>query len=132
MHVRTSVSVMLLILVFAVSPLSAQYVEIYRLDNAVKDLPEQEVLGQLAKHFGVSVDTLKQQKNDANGSVGQLYMAHQIAKLTKSDFKSVMSEFKSGKAWGVLAKEKKIEMDQLSKDARELENALKKTQRASK
>ena len=132
MHVRTSVSVMLLILVFAVSPLRAQYVEIYRLDNAVKDLPEQEVLGQLAKHFGVSVDTLKQQKNDANGSVGQLYMAHQIAKLTKSDFKSVMSEFKSGKAWGVLAKEKKIEMDQLSKDARELENALKKTQRASK
>ena len=132
MYVRVGVSATLLVLACAVSPLHAQYVEIYRLDNAVKELPEQEVLGQLARHFGISVDTVKQQRADANGSVGQLYMAHQIAKLTKSDFKSVMSEFKSGKAWGVLAKEKKLEMDQISKDARELENIFKNTQRASK
>ena len=131
MHVRISVPVMLLVLVFAVSPLRAQYVEIYRVDNAVKNLPEAEVLGQLAKHFGTTADIVKQEQSESKVSVGQLYMALQIAKLTKSDFKTVMSEFKSGKAWGVLTKEKNIDMDQISKDAREFENVLKKTQRAS-
>ena len=131
LQVRTSVSAMLLVLAFAVSPLHAQYVEIYRLDNAVKGLPEQEVLSQLATHLGISLDAVKQEKADSKVSVGQLYVAQLIAKLTKSDFKTVMAEFKSGKAWGVIAKERKIEMDQLSKDAKELENALKKTQRAS-
>jgi hypothetical protein len=117
---------------FAATPLFAQYVEIYRLDNRVKELPEQDVLDALSRHLGVSVDTLKQQKAEYKSSVGELYTAHQFAKQTGSDFKSMMTELKSGKSWGELAKNKRVDMDQFSKDARQLEDALKKTQRASR
>jgi hypothetical protein len=129
MQVRTAFVAALLILAFAVSPLSAQYVEMYRLDNRARDLPEQEALSALASHLGVPVDTLKQQKAEYKSSVGELYIANQFAKLTRSDFKNIMTEFKSGKSWGAVAKDRGIDMDQVSRDARQLEDALKKSQR---
>jgi transcriptional regulator with XRE-family HTH domain len=131
--VRTVLSAMFLVLALAAAaPLSAQYVEMYRLDNRVKDLPEQDVLNTLATHLGVPVDTLKQEKVEYKSSVGELYTAHQFAKQTSSDFKSMMTELKSGKSWGELARDKKVDMDQFSKNARQLEDAIKKNQRASK
>jgi hypothetical protein len=107
-------------------------VEIYRLDNKVKDLPEQDVLNTLAAHLGVPVDTLKQQKAENKSGFGELYLANQFAKMTNTDYKAMMAESKAGKTWGVVAKERKIDMAQFSKDAKQLEEALKKTQRASR
>ena len=133
MQFRISVSAVLLTFMFAVSPLHAQYVEIYRLNNIAMTLPEQEVLGKLATHLGVSPEILKQQKDEYKVSVGELYIAHRLAKFANSDFKTVMNTFKSGTEWGVYAKEKKIKMDEISKDERQLESVLKKkTQSASK
>jgi hypothetical protein len=132
MWVRTTLSVVFVMFIIAVSPLQAQYVEIYRLDNLAKDRAEQDVLSTVATHLAVPADTLKQQKAEYKISVGELYIAHQLAKQAKLDFKSIMDEFRGGKAWGVIAKERNINMDQVSKDARQLEDALKKTQRASK
>ena len=131
-RVRTVLTSTFLVLALSVVPLSAQYVEMYKLDNRVKDLPEQDVLNTLSTHLGVPVETLKQQKAEYKSGVGELYMANQLARVTRSDVKTVMGEFKSGKSWGVLAKEKKIDMDQFSKDARQLEEAFKKTERASR
>jgi hypothetical protein len=104
----------------------------YRLDNRVKDLPEQDVLNTLSTHLGVPAETLKQEKAEYKSSIGELYAAHQFAKLTRSDVKTMMAERTAGKSWGVLAKEKKVDMDQFGKDARQLEEALKKTPRASR
>jgi len=133
MQVRISVSAVLLMFVFAVSPLRAQYVEIYRLNNIAMELPEQEFMGKLATHLGVSVDTLKQQKEEYKVSVGELYIAHRLAKAANSDVKTVISEFKSGTEWGVYVKEKKIKLDDITKDERQLESVLKKkAQSASK
>jgi len=129
-RLRTVLTATLLVVALAAAPLSAQYVEIYRLDNRVKDLPEQEVLNTLATHLGVPVDRLKQEKAEYKSGIGELYTAHQFAKLTGSDFKSMMGEMKSGKTWGVVAKERKIDMDQFTRDAKQLEEAFKK--RASK
>jgi hypothetical protein len=128
LQVRTAFTATLVILAFAVTPLFAQYVEMYRLDNRVKDLPEQEVLSALASHLGVSVDVLKQQKAEYKSSVGELYIANQFAKLTRSDVKNIMTE-KSSKSWGSLAKDRGIDMDQVARDARQLEDALKKAHR---
>ena len=127
-RVRTVLTATFLVLALAAAPLSAQYVEMYRLDNRVKELPEQDVLNTLATHLGVPVDTLKKDKAEYKSGIGELYTAHQFAKLTSTDFKSIMGEMKSGKTWGVIAKERKIDMDRFSKDARQLEEALKKTQ----
>ena len=127
-----SASAAFLFLTFAVTPLSAQYVEMYRVDSRVKELPEQDALNTLATHLGVPLETLKQQKVEYKSSMGELYAAHQFARQTHSDFNSMMTELKSGKSWGELAKNRKVDMDQFNKDARQLEEALKKTQRASR
>ena len=119
-------------LTFAAVPLSAQYIEMYRVDNRVKELPEQNALNTLATHLGIPLDTLKQQKTEYKSSFGELYAAHQFAKQAGSDFKSVMTELKSGKSWGEVAKARKIDMDEFNKDARQLEEALKKTERAAR
>ena len=119
-------------LTFAAVPLSAQYVEMYRVDNRVKELPEQNALNTLATHLGIPLDTLKQQKTEYKSSFSELYAAHQFAKQAGSDFKSVMTELKSGKSWGEVAKARKIDMDEFNKDARQLEDALKKTERAAR
>jgi hypothetical protein len=126
MQVRISVSAVLLMFMLAVSPLHAQYVEMHRVNEIAMDLPEQEVLGKLATHLGVSVDVLKEQKAEYKVNFGELYIAHRLAKFSGSDFKTVVGAFRSGTAWGVYAKEKKIDMAELSKDERQLENVLKK------
>ena len=131
-RVPTLLTATCLVLALFAAPLSAQYVEIYRLDNRVKDLPEQDVLNTLATHLGVPVDTLKKAKAEYNSGFGELYVVHQFAKMTSTDARTIMAEMKAGKTWGVVAKEKKIDMDQFTRDARQLEDALKKTQQASR
>ena len=110
------------ILTFAAFPLYAQYVEIYRVDNLANELGEEAALGKVAAHLSVSADSLRQEKKEYGITLGQVYFAHQLAKFTKSDSKAVMKEFQSGKAWGVLAKEKNLNMDDLRKDSRQLED----------
>lgn len=129
---RVRIAALLLVLALSELPLTAQYVEMYRVDNRVKDLSEQDALNTLATHLGVPAETLKKEKAEYQSSIGQLYTAHQFAKQAGSDFKGVMTELRSGKSWGVIAKDRKIDMDKFSKDAKQLEEALKKTQRASK
>jgi hypothetical protein len=131
MSVRTTLPVMLLILTFAVSPLHAQYVEIYRFDNLVKDMPEQDAIGKLATYFAVSADSIKSEKAEYQASLGELYMAHEIAKLARSDAKTIMTE-KKAKGWGPLIKEKNLTMNEIRKDQQRLEESFKKTQGASR
>ena len=125
MRIRILVTPLLL---FAVGLSSAygQYKEIYRLDTLTKGMPEPEVLTVLATHLGVSADTLKKEKADNQLSFGELYMAHRLAKATSSDVKSVVPA-RTQKAWGEFAKEKGIDMDQITDDEKTLEKALKKT-----
>jgi len=115
-----------LLLAVGLSSAYAQYKEIYRLDTLIKEMPEPEVLNVLATHLGVPAETLKKEKVDNQLSFGELYLAHRIAKATNSDLKSVMPA-QTQKTWGVLAKEKGIDMDQISQDEKALEKALKKT-----
>jgi hypothetical protein len=104
----------------------------YRVDNLAKELSEDEALTRVAAHLSVSADTLRQEKKEYGITLGQLYFAHQLAKLSKSDTKAVMNEFRSGKPWSTLAKEKNLKMDDLRKDTRQLEDALKNAKRASR
>jgi len=129
---RSKLLVCLFVLFVCVAAASAQYIEIYRIDQVAKDLPEDEVLNAVAKSLGVPADSLKQEKSQYKATCGELFIAHQIAVASKSDFKALMSEARAGKTWGVLAKEKNVDMNPVTKSVRELEDALKKVQRAAK
>ncbi|HTG73383.1 MAG TPA: hypothetical protein VMB70_06420 [Terriglobia bacterium] len=125
MRIRLLVTVSLL-LALGLSSAYAQYKEIYRLDMLIKEMPEPEVLNVLATHLGVPADTLKKEKADNRLSFGELYFAHRFAKAANSDLKNTLAA-RTQKTWGELAKEKGIDIDQISQDEKTLEKALKKT-----
>ncbi len=129
---RSKLVVCLFVLLVCVSTASAQYVEIYRIDQLAKDLPEDKVLSAVATSLGVSADSVRQAKAQYKSTYGELFIAHQLAKSSKTDFNALMTEARAGKTWGVLAKEKNVDMDPVVKTAREFEGELKKVQRASK
>jgi hypothetical protein len=129
---RWNLIVSLVVLFCFASVASAQYVEIYRIDQLAKGLSDDQVLAAAATSLGVASETLKQEKAQYKATSGELFIAHQIAKAGKLDFKALMTEARAGKTWGVLAKEKNVDMEPVSKSVREFEDALKKVQRAAK
>jgi hypothetical protein len=128
MRLRTLV-LGLSILMFTVHSIHGQYKEMSKIESLSKSMPEPEMFNGMAAHFGVTADTLKQEKA-ANGlSFGQLYLAHAIAKVTKSDPGAILVESK-GKLWTEITKEKKVDMKLLADDADVLEKAIKKLQKS--
>jgi hypothetical protein len=124
----------LAVLMFGAASLEAQYVQAYKIDNAAKNQPESEVFTVMSAHLGVSADTLKAEKAESGLGLGQLYIAHSLAKATKTDVKAMLNENKT-KSWGEIAKEKHVNMKDIENDAEKLEKELKahsKTAAASK
>jgi hypothetical protein len=124
MGIRIPVTLSLFLAV-GLSSAYGQYKEIYRLDALVKEMPEPAVLNVLSTHLGVPADTLKKEKADNQLSFGELYMAHRFAKATNSDLKSTLAVARTQKPWGEYAKEKNVDMDEIAKDEKTLEKALK-------
>lgn len=125
MRFRIFAATLLLIGVCGVVPVHAQYKEMSKLNGLAEGMPEPQMFEGLAAHFAVSVDVLKQEKSANDLSFGQLYLAHAVAKASKSDVKGILTESKS-KTWPEIAKEKNVDMKMLSTDADELEKAIKK------
>src|SRR5262245_10521403 len=119
-------SIIVLAFAFGLPLAHAQYVEIYRLDNLMKEFPDSHVLSSLSSDLGVPAETLKQEKTDYKITFGELYLAHQFAKATKTDVKSMMAVAQA-KTWGTTAKDQKIDLDQIKENARKLEKTLKGT-----
>ena len=128
MRVTTAFAAVFVFSLVAVSPLHAQYVEMYRLDKSAEGVSEQAALSALASHLGVSLDTLKQEQAQYKSGIGELYIAHQFARISRSDLKSMMSEKEAGKSWGTIAKDRDIDMDDVRKDVKKLEDTLKHSQ----
>jgi len=120
--------VMLSILMFTVLPVHGQYKEMSKIDALSRNMPEPDMFNGMAAHFGVTADALKQEKTANSLSFGQLYLAHAIAKASKGDIGAILTESK-GKLWTEIAKEKNVDMKQLSDDADELEKSIKKLQK---
>jgi hypothetical protein len=121
-------SMLLVSLLLPLAVAHAQYVEIYRLDNLMKDLPDAQVLSSLSTDLSLPPDTLKQEKAEYKISFGELYLAHKIAKATNSDLKSVIADSRT-KSWGSLAKDRKIDMDQIRDSTKKLEKVLRSSKK---
>jgi hypothetical protein len=131
MQIRNLAIAVSLIVLGTVVPAQAQYKEMSKLEALSKSMPEPDMLSGMATHFGISVDTLKQEKATNNLSFGQLYIAHAIAKASNSNVNSIITDSRS-KLWPEIAKEKNVDMKQLSRDAEELEKAIKEMQKGKK
>jgi hypothetical protein len=111
-------------MMFGVVSLQAQYVEAYKIDNAAKDQPDTQVFTVMSAHLGVPSDALKAAKAESGLGMGQLYIAHSLARATKSDVKALLNENKM-KSWGQIAKDKKVNMKEIENDVEKLEKELK-------
>jgi hypothetical protein len=131
MKISSLVFAVSLILIVSVIPAHAQYKEMSHLDTLSRSMPEPDMFSGMATHFGVSVDALKQEKASNSLSFGQLYLAHAIAKASNSSVGSIVTDSKS-KLWPEIAKEKNVDMKQLSRDAEELEKTIKDLQKGKK
>lgn len=119
-------SILAVSFLFRLSLANAQYVEIYKLDNLMKEYPDSQVISSLSSELRVPADMLKQEKAEYNVTFGQLYLAHQFATISKSDVKSVMAEAKA-KSWGAIAKDRNIDMDVVRDEAKKLEKTLRQS-----
>lgn len=116
-------SIVAVFFVFSLSVAHAQYVEIYRLDNLTKTLPDSQVLSSLSSDLSLPADRLRQEKAEYKVTFGELYLAHQFAKASNSDVKSMMAEVRA-KSWGGVVMERKIDMERIKDNTRKLEKAL--------
>jgi hypothetical protein len=115
-----------MLLAVCVLPARAQYVQIYKLDNAAAGMNDSVVLKLFSERLSVPAETLGQEKSQYNLTFGQLYMAHAIRKATNKSFDAIMSEIKSGKAWSVVTMENNVRMQSIDGSIRDLEKTLKR------
>jgi len=131
MKIRNVALVASLMVLVSVIPAHAQYKEMSHLDSLSRSMPEPDMFTGMSTHFGVSVDALKQEKSANELSFGQLYLAYAIAKASNSPVNLIVADSKS-KLWPEIAKEKNVDMKQLSRDAEELEKTIKDLQKGKK
>lgn len=127
MHLRIA-SILAVSFLFCLTVAHAQYVEIYKLDNLVKDLSDSQVISSLASDLSVPEDRLKQEKAEYKVTYGELYLGHRFAKATNSDFKSLISDVRKT-SWGTVAMDRKIDMDEIKESTKKLEKALKSSKK---
>jgi hypothetical protein len=114
-----------LIAAFSVAPALAQNDEIGKINRAAGNQNQQQVLDRLSSELGVSAETLRQQKQRDNLSYGQLFMANSLASSSGKSVNTIVSEFRSGKGWGQIARENNVSVGQIVSNARRAEGELK-------
>jgi len=124
MRIRTFVMPLSLAVAIGVVPAHAQYKEMSKVEALSKDLNEQQMLEGLSKHLSVPADTLKQQMTSNKLNFGQLYLAHAIARVSRTDVSNILADSKS-KLWTEITVERKVDKKQLATDESALEKTLK-------
>ena len=84
------------------------------------------MLDRLSIQLGVSAETLKQEKQRHNLSYGQLFMANSLARPSGKSVNTIVSEFRSGKDLGQIARENNVRLGGIVSNARRTEGELKR------
>jgi hypothetical protein len=121
---KTKIVAITMLLAMSAMPALAQYKEINKVETLAKTTSEQQMLTGLSTHLGIPSDMLKKEMTSNSVNFGQLYLAHAIARASKSDVNSIFTESKT-KLWTTIIEERKVDKKQLEKDVDNLEKALK-------
>jgi hypothetical protein len=93
--------------------------------NRTAHTPEGErvVADRLSRDLGLSATTLEAQRQQTKLGWGELLIANRLAQTTGMTFDQVVSEFRSGKGWGQIAGEHKVNLGKLVSEVRESRQA---------
>ena len=114
---------LLLVAFMAFAQTNDQSKELKELDKQSAQLTSESnqeiVFNSLSEQLGISVEDLRAQQKSTTFSPGQLFIANALAAAIEDedvDFESIASEFKSGKGWGVIAKENSVKLGKIISD----------------
>ncbi len=85
---------------------------------------ERIVVGYISRKLGVSVEALRAQRGQAGVGWGEVLIAGLLSKETKLTFDQVVAEFRSGKPWADIARNHRVDLDKLTKDVQQSEEAM--------
>jgi hypothetical protein len=71
---------------------------------------EQVVAAHLSKELGIPTGTLQTQRESTKLGWSELLIANRLAQRTGLSFDQIVSEFRSGKGWGRIAKEHNVNL----------------------
>jgi len=92
-----------------------------RLDREAKHANENpRVFESLSKQLGVPVETLKAQRQNTKLGYGNLFIANALARDTGKTFDQVASEFKAGRGWAGVAKQRDTNLGKILHEMRRL------------
>ena len=124
MRNKTALLLFGLFVVLSAVPALAQNDEIGKINKAAGNQNQQHVFDRLSSELGVSADTLKQQKQQNSLSYGQLFMANSLSRSSGKSVNTIVSEFRSGKGWGQIARENNVSLGEIVSNARRTEGGL--------
>jgi len=92
-----------------------------RLDREAKHANgNPRVFESLSRQLGVPVETLKTQRQNTKLGYGDLFIANSLARDTGKTFDQVASEFKAGRGWAGVTKQRGTNLGKILHDMRRL------------
>lgn len=87
----------------------------------VGETPEgkQVVPQRLSQELGMSAQTLQAQRQQTGLGWGEILIANRISQRTGMTFSQVVGEFRSGKGWGEIARERNLNVGKLVSEVKE-------------
>jgi hypothetical protein len=72
------------------------------------------VVGHISRELGITVDTLREQRKETGLGWGDLLIAHRISREGKAPLDVVITDFREGKSWEEVARDRKVDLEKLT------------------
>jgi hypothetical protein len=72
------------------------------------------VVGHISRELGIPVDTLRAQRAQTGLNWGEIFIAHHLARQASVTFDQVVDDYRSGKSWEDIARDRKADPARLS------------------
>jgi hypothetical protein len=77
------------------------------------------VLGRLSRELTIDVPTLRAQRTQTGLSWGELLVAHRLARAVKIPLDQVVADFRGGKRWEDIARDRGVDLNALTRQIEE-------------
>lgn len=85
---------------------------------------ERVVVGHISRELGVPVATLRTQRAQTGLGWGEILIAHRLSRGTGLTFDQVVAEFRNGKSWGDIARDRKIDVGKLASEVQQSQQVI--------
>src|SRR5574341_1267800 len=92
---------------------------------------QQVVVQRLSQELGIPAQTLQAQRQQTGLGWGEILIANRLSQKTGTSFDQIVSEFRSGKGWGAIAREHDLKLGKLVSEVSTTHRAIRTSIQAS-